>query len=551
MTVVAPVPRPNSLLPRAPAPWRPAAAAALGLPAAVQSLLQQLGGTFHTYHPFRRARRESDDEANIPRDPAPLLLLCRQALISSFGLRKLRRLLLWAGAPRAVSRILSTIGAGECEALGAAPLTDVFAQPFFHRAITWRVTCCLDRQPYLTTYAATNAIHGYCVPWGEWHWLGWAADAWFWVDHAHIMSVWGVVYDDVTSNAFYLLDTPIATLDQIQTRLTACGCSVPEELVWTVVYQVGSALLHMLTAGLPYTPLALDNIFLLRDRLALENMLSRKHRMTGCGCEAWRGSAGHQRATSAGQSERCFIHHIGQVIFALITPHLRSRPEGSVPPCSPVNTLRSLKHLYSPTLLRLLSRTLAGGVSTAWGVMGGGGEGRVAVRAFQWETQWEQLDPCPEAEWPLGTSDAAPCPAYGAAKRPEQRTYCATATITLRRSSSSSSASSSEDLDAPGGEEQRGGATGPAAAPRPEVARERWRDADPTPSPSEPASPSSASSAFLHDSAPVQLAQVVVVAAERILALSPGHSLAESVMASPHRLIQHVMTAQKKHLKTK
>lgn len=165
MTVVAPVPRPNSLLPRAPAPWRPAAAAALGLPAAVQSLLQQLGGTFHTYHPFRRARRESDDEANIPRDPAPLLLLCRQALISSFGLRKLRRLLLWAGAPRAVSRILSTIGAGECEALGAAPLTDVFAQPFFHRAITWRVTCCLDRQPYLTTYAATNAIHGYCVPW--------------------------------------------------------------------------------------------------------------------------------------------------------------------------------------------------------------------------------------------------------------------------------------------------------------------------------------------------------------------------------------------------
>lgn len=53
---------------------------------------------------------------------------------------------------------------------------------------------------------------------------------------------------------------------------------MPEELVWTVVYQVGSALLHMLTAGLPYTPLALDNIFLLRDRLALENMLSRKHR---------------------------------------------------------------------------------------------------------------------------------------------------------------------------------------------------------------------------------------------------------------------------------
>lgn len=55
-------------------------------------------------------------------------------------------------------------------------------------------------------------------PQGGWHWLGWSADAWFWVDHPHIMSVWGVVYDDVTSNAFYLLDTPIATLDQIQVR---------------------------------------------------------------------------------------------------------------------------------------------------------------------------------------------------------------------------------------------------------------------------------------------------------------------------------------------
>lgn len=166
MTVVAPAPRPNSLLPRAPAPWRPAAAAALGLPAAVQSLLQQLGGTFHTYHPFRRTRNEGGEvDNNIPRSPAPLLLLTRNTLVASFGLRKLRRLLLWAGAPRAVSRLVSTVAASECESLGAAPLTDVFAQPFFHRAVTWRVTCCLDRQPYLTTYAATSAIHGYCVPW--------------------------------------------------------------------------------------------------------------------------------------------------------------------------------------------------------------------------------------------------------------------------------------------------------------------------------------------------------------------------------------------------
>ena len=175
MTVTAPLPR--SLLPRTPAPWRPDNVTSLGLPAALQSLLQQLGGTFHTYHPFRRndfsSVFTSDEGASSPEgnnevgkwSPPPLLLLCRNALIASFGLRKLRRVLIWAGAPRTLSRLICTVGAEECEALGAAPLTDVFAQPFFHRAVTWRVTCCLDRQPYLTTYAATSISHGYCVPW--------------------------------------------------------------------------------------------------------------------------------------------------------------------------------------------------------------------------------------------------------------------------------------------------------------------------------------------------------------------------------------------------
>ncbi|XP_045102403.1 uncharacterized protein LOC123498920 [Portunus trituberculatus] len=531
MTVVAPAPRPNSLLPRAPAPWRPAAAAALGLPAAVQSLLQQLGGTFHTYHPFRRARNEGEPDNNIPRSPAPLLLLTRNTLVASFGLRKLRRLLLWAGAPRAVSRLVSTVAASECESLGAAPLTDVFAQPFFHRAVTWRVTCCLDRQPYLTTYAATSAIHGYCVPWGGWHWLGWSADAWFWVDHQHVMSVWGVVYDDVTGNAFYLLDTPIATLDQIQRRLTACGSSVPEELVWTVVYQVGAALLHMLRAGLPYTPLALDNVFLLRDRIALENMLSRKHRMTGCGCETWRGSSGHQRATASGSSERCFVHHVGQVIFALLTCHLRSQPEGNLPPCSPVNTLRSLKHLYSPSLLRLLSRTLAGGVSMAWGVMGGCGEGRVAVRAFQWETQWEQLDPCPEAEWPLSDSEAfflKPSPESLPSEDPSSITVSHhQASVPLRDDAPPVSLQQQQQQQQQQEHEELWG-----YSPRGSEGNSPMPD-------------------FLRDSSPVQLAQVVMMAAERVVALRGGGSLAEAVRTSPHRLIQHVMTAQKKHLKTK
>ena len=39
---------------------------------------------------------------------------------------------------------------------------------------------------------------------------------WLWCDHPHIMRVWGLVMDHITGNIFYLLDTPIATLQQIQ-----------------------------------------------------------------------------------------------------------------------------------------------------------------------------------------------------------------------------------------------------------------------------------------------------------------------------------------------
>lgn len=219
------------------------------------------------------------------------------------------------------------------------------------------------------------------------------------------------------------------------------------------------------------------------------------------------------------------MHHVGQVIFALLTCHLRSQPEGNLPPCSPVNTLRSLKHLYSPCLLRLLSRTLAGGVSTAWDVMGGGGEGRVAVRAFQWETQWEQLDPCPEAEWPLSGSEAlflepplTPASASGSASI---TVTCHQASVAVKDPSTSA-----DREQQPGHHEQW------------EYTIRVYESHPPIPD-------------FLCDSSPVQLAQIVRMAAERVVALRDGGSLAEAVRTSPHRLIQHVMTAQKKHLKTK
>ncbi|CAL4117444.1 unnamed protein product [Meganyctiphanes norvegica] len=219
------------------------------------------------------------------------------------------------------------------------------------------------------------------------------------------MVVWGVVLDDVPGNTFYLMDTPIATLDQIQRRLTACGCSVPEELVWCVVYQVSSALLYMLTRGLNYSPLALDNVFLLKDRLVLENMLSRKYRMAQCSCEMLRGRIRYRNSIPSEPNEHCFLHSIGHLIFALITCHLRSQPEGDSAPCSPINTLRSIKHLYSPELVRVLSCCLPGGITAAWSCLGGGAGGRVAERTQQWETTWDESLAQSQQEWPMADDE--------------------------------------------------------------------------------------------------------------------------------------------------
>lgn len=286
--------------------------------------------------------------------------------------------------------------------------------------------------------------------------------------------------------------------------------------------------------------------------------------MTGCGCESWRGAVGHQRATASGPSERCFVHHVGQVIFALTTCHLRGQCEGSLPPCSPVATLCSLKHLYSPALLRLLSRTLAGGVSVAWGEIGGGGEGRVAVRAFQWETQWEQLDPCPEEEWPLGGAQPIfPRPHVTPAIKGDMTDQHPSTTMTHTKKSSITVSRFHSGSPSP---------TPPSPSPSPSctkrVKKERMSVVG-SPGNVFMDGKGSDSYVFLHDSSPVQLEQIVMMAAERVTELWSGGggsgsgsgnssssssgsgSLAEAVVSSPHRLIQHVMTAQKQHLKTK
>lgn len=55
--------------------------------------------------------------------------------------------------------------------------------------------------------------------------------------------------------------------------------TVPEIELWKLTYHLSSALLHIQSLGLRYGAFGLDNIFLVDDKIVLENELTRKSRM--------------------------------------------------------------------------------------------------------------------------------------------------------------------------------------------------------------------------------------------------------------------------------
>ena len=212
----------------------------------------------------------------------------------------------------------------------------------------------------------------------------------------------------------------------------------------------------------------------------------------------------------------------------MITCPLRSQPEGTPPPLSPVNTLRALKSLYSPLLLRLLSRTLAGGLSSAWGSAGGGGEGRVAVRAAQWETQWENQENEGDSEmWHVRSSPSplsSPSETLSPKKCSSQLSYHFsknTSNITSKNRSKIHDQFLPNPLD--------------EGSPSNEVLVGMLSNGL-----------KSVNDNLLREGTSLSLSQIVIVAADQVR--ERRGNLAEAIRTSPHRLIQHVVAAQKSHL---
>ncbi|XP_018012010.1 putative uncharacterized protein DDB_G0278921, partial [Hyalella azteca] len=252
------------------------------LPAQPQSNFNLSRGAFNAPSPDGHPLTSNTEQTVTP-GPMALTYLCKKSLISHFGMRKLRRLLSAADAPKCVTKFLSTVSAKEFIVRSSAPLLDVFEEPFFHRTVTWRVHCRLDGQTYLATYGHTETSDDELTGMTSSGDMDEAA-TWLWCDHPHVMRVWGVVVDEPTRNLFYLLDTPIATLDQVVKRLKLRSMSIPEPLIWSVLVSVTSALLHGARHGLRRAPLLLGNVFLLRRGIAVENGLTSKSPLAACSC---------------------------------------------------------------------------------------------------------------------------------------------------------------------------------------------------------------------------------------------------------------------------
>ena len=118
-------PQRRALLPRNPTPW--GVQEPLTPPPAVQRLLQQVGGaSYRTYQPFQVMAplitpecsqdppERKSQRNNEPCTPPALTQLCRNFLLTQYGLKTLRQLLVYAKAPKCAVKFLTNLSAKEC-----------------------------------------------------------------------------------------------------------------------------------------------------------------------------------------------------------------------------------------------------------------------------------------------------------------------------------------------------------------------------------------------------------------------------------------------------
>lgn len=222
-------------------------------------LLETLGPGVHCYSPFSKSVCENS--------PLNLTEICKNVILKSVTLRRLSTAVNTLPLPKRLLRYITDLTTADFEKIECAPFSDAFSFNFLHRALTYRVVCLLDGLEYMITYGYSPV---------EKLKLKTDHKQWVKIQHENVMCICATVRDPSTDNIFYVYDQPRISLDQMWTVFCTRNQSLPDTFFWRVTSDLCEALKFILKNGLQYSHFWLDNIFIVDDRLVLENGLMRK-----------------------------------------------------------------------------------------------------------------------------------------------------------------------------------------------------------------------------------------------------------------------------------
>lgn len=229
----------------------------------MELLVHGLSQGRHVYHPFPK---EGAGPKPARRTPHTLEDLCYRAVIKVTTLRRLKGSDL-PTLPPLIRRRLTTLSTQDFLEIESAPFKDMFDFHMYHRALTYRVRCVLDGGEYMAAHAGTcNSVQ-----------LS-NEDFWQWVELAHpnLMCVYALALDTDTSNVFLIMEMPDATLKRLEIFLVSQGLCFPEYFLWKVAEQLSSVIMYVEERQLSFGRFDLKNVYLVRDRLHLDNKLTWK-----------------------------------------------------------------------------------------------------------------------------------------------------------------------------------------------------------------------------------------------------------------------------------
>ncbi|KAH6945759.1 hypothetical protein HPB50_009801 [Hyalomma asiaticum] len=229
----------------------------------MELLVHGLSHGRHVYHPFPKDRDQAKPTLTTPQS---LKDLCCRTVIKEASLRRLKNSDL-PTLPPLLRRHLTILSTRDFVELECAPFLDMFDIYMYHRALTYRVRCTVDGAEYMATHVGT------CDSMQDNNEAFWQ---WVELSHPNLMCAYAVALDVDTSNVFLITELPDATLKRLENILGSQVLCFPEYFLWKVTQQLSSVIMYIEERQLSLGRFNLKDIYLVRDRLHLDNKLMMK-----------------------------------------------------------------------------------------------------------------------------------------------------------------------------------------------------------------------------------------------------------------------------------